>query len=85
MFGNSIEWLFTACVDLEESARRLYYASLLGPVREYTEDEVNRVAKGRRKPQVIQKVWDHASQTLQINSEDDIVGPKVLDFIRNGR
>ncbi len=59
LVGNSIEWLFTACVDLEESARRLYYASLLGPVRAYTEDEVNRVAKGRRKPQVIQRIWDH--------------------------
>jgi len=31
----------------------------LGPVRFYTDDEVNRVSKGRRKMSVIQKVWDH--------------------------
>jgi len=57
--GRSIEWTFMACIDLEESAKRLYSASLLGPVRFYTEDEVHRVAKGRRHPPVIQKVWDH--------------------------
>lgn len=57
--GESIEWTFASCIDLEESATRLYYASLLGPVRFYTDDEVTRVAKGRRKMSVIQKVWDH--------------------------
>lgn len=57
--GNSIEWTFAACIDLEEAATRLYYASLLGPVRYYTEDELNRVAQGRRRMAVIQKVWDH--------------------------
>lgn len=57
--GQSIEWVFAACVDLEESATRYYYASLLGPVEPYTADELNRVGKGRRKMSVIQKVWDH--------------------------
>ena len=57
--GKSIEWTFTACVDLEDSAARLYFASLLGPVRFYTDDEVNRVAKGRRRMPVVQKVWNH--------------------------
>jgi len=57
--GESIEWTFAGCIDLEESATRLCFASLLGPVRFYTDDEVNRVTKGRRKISVIQKVWDH--------------------------
>lgn len=57
--GSSIEWTFAACIDLEEAATRLYYASLLGPIRFYTEDELNRVAKGRRRMPVIQKIWDH--------------------------
>lgn len=57
--GKSIEWTFAACIDLEESAARLYSASLLGPVRFYTDDEVNRVVKGRRRMPVVQKIWDH--------------------------
>jgi len=57
--GSSIEWSFAACIDLEESAARLYYASLLGPVRFYTSDEMERVAKGRKRAPVIQKIWDH--------------------------
>jgi len=57
--GESIEWTFAGCIDLEESATRLCLASLLGPVRFYTDDEVNRVSKGRRKMSVIQKVWDN--------------------------
>jgi L-ribulose-5-phosphate 4-epimerase len=57
--GESIEWTFAACIDLEESAARLCFASVLGPVRFYTDDEVQRVAKGRRSSSVIQKVWDH--------------------------
>lgn len=57
--GETIEWVFAGCIDLEESALRFYMASTLGPVRAYTEDEVNRVAQGRKKMSVIQKVWDH--------------------------
>lgn len=57
--GESIEWAFAACIDLEDSARKLYLASALGPVRGYTADEVERVAKGRRRGPVIQKIWDH--------------------------
>lgn len=57
--GESIEWTFAACVDLEESARRYYYASLLGSVEAYTEDELRRVGQGRRHMRVIQKIWDH--------------------------
>ncbi len=57
--GQSIEWVFAACVDLEESASRFYKASLLGPVRVYNEDETQRVMKARRKDSVVQKVWDH--------------------------
>lgn len=57
--GQSIEWTFASCIDLEESAARLYSAYLLGPVRFYSEDEVSRVAKGRRREPVIKKIWDH--------------------------
>lgn len=57
--GESIEWTFAACIDLEESAARLCFASLPGPVHFYTDDEVQRVAKSRRRRVVIQKVWDH--------------------------
>jgi ribulose-5-phosphate 4-epimerase/fuculose-1-phosphate aldolase len=57
--GDSIEWVFAGCVDLEESAMRFYMACTLGSVRAYTDDEVERVAKGRKKMSVIQKIWDH--------------------------
>lgn len=57
--GQAIEWVFAACVDLEEAAARFYKASLLGPVRVYTDDETQRVMKGRRKDSVVQKIWDH--------------------------
>lgn len=57
--GQSIEWVFAGCVDLEEAAARFYKASLLGPVRIYNEVETQRVMKGRRKDPVVQKVWDH--------------------------
>ena len=57
--AESIEHTFAACIDLEESATRLWMASLLGPVRQYTRDELDRVAKGRRRMSVVQKVWDH--------------------------
>jgi ribulose-5-phosphate 4-epimerase/fuculose-1-phosphate aldolase len=57
--GQAIEWVFAACVDLEEAAARFYKASLLGPVRVYSEDETQRVMKGRRKDSVVQKIWDH--------------------------
>ncbi|MGH7829031.1 MAG: class II aldolase/adducin family protein, partial [Candidatus Binatia bacterium] len=57
--GESIEWTFAGCIDLEESATRLCFASFMGPVRVYTDDEATRVAKGRRRMPVIQKVWDH--------------------------
>jgi L-ribulose-5-phosphate 4-epimerase len=57
--GQSIEWVFAACVDLEEAASRFYKASLLGAIRVYNEDETERVVKGRRKDSVVQKIWDH--------------------------
>jgi L-ribulose-5-phosphate 4-epimerase len=57
--GQAIEWVFAACVDLEEAASRFYKASLLGPVRVYNEDETQRTMKGRRKQSVVQKIWDH--------------------------
>jgi L-ribulose-5-phosphate 4-epimerase len=57
--GQAIEWVFAACVDLEEAASRFYKASLLGPVIVYNEDETQRVMKGRRKDSVVQKIWDH--------------------------
>jgi ribulose-5-phosphate 4-epimerase/fuculose-1-phosphate aldolase len=57
--GQAIEWVFAACVDLEEAASRFYKASLLGPVRLYNEDETLRTMKGRRKDSVVQKIWDH--------------------------
>jgi L-ribulose-5-phosphate 4-epimerase len=57
--GQAIEWVFAACVDLEEAASRFYKASLLGPVRIYTEDETQRTIKARRKGSVVQKIWDH--------------------------
>ena len=57
--GQSIEWVFAACIDLEEAASRFYKASLLGTVRVYNDDETERVMKGRRKDSVVQKIWDH--------------------------
>jgi ribulose-5-phosphate 4-epimerase/fuculose-1-phosphate aldolase len=57
--GQAIEWVFAACVDLEEAASRFYKASLLGPVLLYNEDETQRTMKGRRKDSVVQKIWDH--------------------------
>src|SRR6266436_7514745 len=57
--GQAIEWVFAACVDLEEAASRFYKASLLGAVRVYNEDETTRTMKGRRKDSVVQKIWDH--------------------------
>jgi L-ribulose-5-phosphate 4-epimerase len=57
--GQSIEWVFAACVDLEEAASRFYKASLLGQVRVYSEDETQRVIRARRKDSVVQKIWDH--------------------------
>jgi L-ribulose-5-phosphate 4-epimerase len=57
--GQAIEWVFAACVDLEEAAARFYKASLLGPVLVYNDDETERVMKGRRRDSVVQKIWDH--------------------------
>lgn len=57
--GESVEWVFAGCVDLEEAASRFYKASLLGAVRLYNEDETQRVMDGRRKDSVVQKIWDH--------------------------
>jgi ribulose-5-phosphate 4-epimerase/fuculose-1-phosphate aldolase len=57
--GQAIEWVFAACVDLEEAASRFYKASLLGPVRIYNDDETKRTMNGRRKDSVVQKIWDH--------------------------
>jgi L-ribulose-5-phosphate 4-epimerase len=57
--AQSIEWVFAACVDLEEAASRFYKASLLGPVLVYNADETQRVMKGRRKDSVVQKIWEH--------------------------
>jgi L-ribulose-5-phosphate 4-epimerase len=57
--AQSVEWVFAACVDLEEAASRFYKASLLGSVLVYSDDETQRVMKGRRKDSVVQKIWDH--------------------------
>jgi ribulose-5-phosphate 4-epimerase/fuculose-1-phosphate aldolase len=57
--GQAIEWVFAACVDLEEAASRFYQASVLGPVLVYNDDETQRVMQGRRKDSVVQKIWDH--------------------------
>ena len=51
--------MFAGCIDLEESALRFYMAATLGAVGAYTENETLRVAKGRRRLPVIQKIWDH--------------------------
>jgi L-ribulose-5-phosphate 4-epimerase len=64
--GQAVEWVFAACVDLEEAAARFYKASLLGPVRVYNDDETQRVMKGRRKDSVVQKIWDHNVATTKL-------------------
>jgi L-ribulose-5-phosphate 4-epimerase len=64
--GQSIEWVFAACVDLEEAASRFYKASLLGPVLIYNDDETQRVMKGRRKDSVVQKIWDHNAAKTEL-------------------
>ena len=57
--AQSVEWVFAACVDLEEAASRFYKAAFLGPVLVYNDDETQRVMRGRRKDSVVQKIWDH--------------------------
>ena len=57
--GQAIEWVFAACVDLEEAASRFYKAALLGPILVYNDDETQRVIRARRKDSVVQKIWDH--------------------------
>ena len=57
--GQAVEWVFAACVDLEEAASRFYKAALLGSVLVYNEDETQRVRRARRKDSVVQKIWDH--------------------------
>ena len=64
--GQSVEWVFAACVDLEEAAARFYKAALLGAVMVYNEDETERVMKGRRKDSVVQKIWDHNVAKTQL-------------------
>lgn len=64
--GQAIEWVFAACVDLEEAAGRFYQASLLGPVMVYSDDETQRTMKGRRKDSVVQKIWDHNVAKTQL-------------------
>lgn len=57
--GESVEWTFAGCIELEEAADRFYKASLLGDVLVYSDEETERVMKQRRKDSVIQKIWDH--------------------------
>ena len=57
--GQAIEWVFAACVDLEEAASRFYKASLLGPYASITKTRPSGRSKRRRKDSVVQKIWDH--------------------------
>ncbi len=69
--GESVEACFTACIYLEENARRLYHASLLGPPLSFDEDEIRRVAKSTWKEKSFKKLWDHfESRARRWNSED---------------
>ena len=69
--GESIEACFTACIYLEENARRLYHASLLGPTLSFDEDEIRRVAKSTWKEKSFKKLWDHfESRARRWNGED---------------
>lgn len=58
--ASSIPELFTDCVELEENARSLVYASLLGPLRPITPDEVEELeASFGKNDYRVGKIWEH--------------------------
>jgi ribulose-5-phosphate 4-epimerase/fuculose-1-phosphate aldolase len=58
--GASIEQVFMDCLDIEENARSVLFASLLGPLRPMAGDEITalRVSYGRSESRAL-KVWEH--------------------------
>jgi L-ribulose-5-phosphate 4-epimerase len=58
--GGSIEQVFMDCLDIEENARSVLFASVLGPLRPIAGDEVAqlRASYGRSESRAL-KVWEH--------------------------
>ena len=50
---------FTACIWLEENAKKQLWASLLGPPRAFSEEECERVLPQMWKESVVRKTWDY--------------------------
>ena len=58
--SRSVEELLMDCLDIEENARSLLYASSLGPLLPITQDEVTQLkASYGRSDYRARKVWDH--------------------------
>ncbi|MBI2305654.1 MAG: class II aldolase/adducin family protein [Chloroflexi bacterium] len=57
--GGSIEEVFVLAIYMEENCKKQYYASLLGPPRVITSQEVERVAPQVWKPSSVAKVWNY--------------------------
>ncbi|MCL5959075.1 MAG: class II aldolase/adducin family protein [Chloroflexi bacterium] len=57
--GESVEACFTACVYLEENARRQLFSSILGTPIAFDEDEIRRVTASTWKEKTFKKVWDY--------------------------
>ena len=60
VIGESVEACFTACIWLEENAKKQLLARQLGKtVRVFTAEETARVKRDLWTPSVIQKTWDY--------------------------
>lgn len=57
--GEDVTSCFTACVWLEENAKKQLYASILGSPRVFSEEEYKRVLPQMWKESVIRKTWDY--------------------------
>ncbi|MBM2811880.1 MAG: ribulose-5-phosphate 4-epimerase-like epimerase or aldolase [Chloroflexi bacterium] len=58
--GKSIAELFVACIDVEENARSLLYATALGPLLPLQRDEIAQLAESYgRADYRAGKVWEH--------------------------
>lgn len=58
--GNSVQEVFLDCLEMEENARSVVYASTLGPLKPITADEVEllEVSFGKNDYRVA-KIWEH--------------------------
>ncbi len=57
--GEDVMSCFTACIWLEENAKKQLWASILGSPRAFSEEEYTRVLPQMWKESVIRKTWDY--------------------------